>query len=271
MTGQQWLAIMGTIGILAFPTVDARAASQAHSDQKELKGEQHVQGVVEDIKSDQIQVNIGEVQPRFIPLNQAKEKGIQDIKKGDRLDITINDQNLLVDFHLADGSGQGHSDAKHQVVKGQIAQPLVVGHDQAVIRTAEGKEVSFVIRSQARSKMASIPVGTDAVFLVDEGNKIVDVNMESKETVNQAGDTTGKKSPLKGNQRRVIGTIVTPLDNNNQVTIRTEDGKEHPYEVRSLTQDKATKLTKGESIVLLVDDDNKVVDIAGPPSKKEKK
>ena len=270
MRGQQWLAIMGTIGILAFPAVDARAASQAHSDQKDLQGEKHVQGIVEDIKSDQIQVNIGEVQPRFIPLTQAKEKGIPDIKKGDHLDITVNDQNLIVDYHLADGSGQGHSDAKHQVVKGQIAQPLVVGHDQAVIRTAEGKEVSFVIRSQARSKMASIPVGTDAVFLVDETNKIVDVNFEGKEGVNQAGDTKGKKSPLKGNQRQVIGTIVTPLDAN-QITIRTEDGKEQPYEVRSLTQDKATKLAKGESIVLLIDDDNKVVDIAVPPSKKSKK
>jgi len=85
MRGQQWLAIMGTIGILAFPAVDARAASQAHSDQKDLQGEKHVQGIVEDIKSDQIQVNIGEVQPRFIPLTQAKEKGIPDIKKGDHL------------------------------------------------------------------------------------------------------------------------------------------------------------------------------------------
>jgi len=127
-----------------------------------------------------------------------------------------------------------------------------------------------VIRSQARSKMASIPVGTDAVFLVDETNKIVDVNFEGKEGVNQAGDTKGKKSPLKGNQRRVIGTIVTPLDAN-QITIRTEDGKEQPYEVRSLTQDKATKFAKVESIVLLIDDDNKVVDIAVPPSKKSKK
>jgi len=269
MRGQQWLAIMGSIGLLAIPTFDAGAASQAHSNQKDLQGEQHVQGIVEDIKSDQIQVNIGEVQPRFIPLTQAKEKGLPDIKKGDHLDITVNDQNLIVDYHLADGSGQGHSDAKHQVVKGQIAQPLVVGHDQAVIRTAEGKEVSFVIRSRARSKMASIPVGTDAVFLVDEANKIVDVNFGSKEAVNQAGDTKGKKSPLKGNQRRVVGTVVSPLADN-QITIRTDDGKEQPYQVRSLTQDKMTKLSKGESIVLLVDDENKVVDIATPQSKGKK-
>lgn len=254
-------------GAIAGPS--SHSNQQAHSDQQGLQGEKHIQGIVEDIKSDQIQVNIGEVQPRFIPLIQAKEKGLPDIKKGDHLDILVNDQNLIVDYHLAGDSGEGHGDTHHQVVKGQIAQPLVVGHDQAIIRTAEGKELSYLIRSQARSKMASIPVGTDAIFLVDETNKIVDVNFESKEAASRAGDQTSKKSPLKGNQRRVLGTIISPLAEN-QITIRTEDGKEQPYEVRSLPNDKATKLAKGESIVLLVDDENKVVDVAIPPSKEKK-
>lgn len=265
---RQWLGLC-VVSVMALLPMGAMADSPAHSGQKELKGERHVQGVVEDIKSDQIQVNIGEVQPRYIPLTQAKEKGMPDIKKGDHLDIVVSDQNLIVDYHLAGESAQGHREGHHQIVKGQIAQPLVVGHDQAVIRTAEGKELSFVIRSQARSKMASIPVGTDAVFLVDETNKIVDVNFENPEAATQAGEQTTKKSPPKGNQRRVMGTIVSPLAEN-QITIRTEDGKEQPYEVRSLTKDKATKLSKGESIVLLVDDENKVVDVAIPPSKEKK-
>lgn len=265
MTRQRWGGIVSVLSMLAFP-LGTMAASQPHdSDTKALQGERQVMGTVEEIKSDQIRVNTGEVQPRYIPLNQAKEKGLPEINKGDALEITVNDQNLIVDYHLVNQSGQPQSEAEHQIVKGQIAQPLVIGHDQAVIRTEEGKELSFAIRSQVRSKMASIPVGTDAVFLVDETNKIVDVNFSNKEAADRAGDAFDKKSPLKGAQRRVIGTVVEPMSQN-QITIRTQDGKEKPYEVRSLIRDKTGKLSKGEAIVLLVDEDNKVVDVAIPPA-----
>ena len=269
MRRQRWVGIVGAVCMLAFP-VGAMAASQPHDgDTKALQGERKVMGTVEEIKSDQIRVNTGEVQPRYIPLNQAKEKGLPAINKGDAIEITVNDQNLIVDYHLVNESGQTLTHAAHQVVKGQIAQPLVVGHDEATIRTEDGKELSFVIRSQARSKMASIPVGASAVFLVDETNKIVDVNFSNEEAVSRAGDTPEKKSPLKGAQRRVLGTIAQPLDGDH-ITIRMSDGKEQPYEVRSLMRDKMGKLTKGESIVLLIDDDNKVVDMAIPPQKSGK-
>lgn len=267
MTRQPWVGIVSVVSILAFP-LGAMAASQPHDgDTKALQGERQVMGTVEEIKSDQIRVNTGEVQPRYIPLNEAKEKGLPEIKKGDALEITVNDQNLIVDYHLVNDAGQPLEHAKHQVVKGQIAQPLVIGHDEAVIRTEDGKELSYVIRSQARSKMASIPVGTDAIFMIDETNKIVDVNFSNKEAVSRAGETPDKKSPLKGAQRRVLGTVVEPMAEN-QITIRTPDGKEKPYEVRSLMQDKIGKLSKGQAIVLLVDGDNKVVDVAVPPQEK---
>jgi hypothetical protein len=64
----------------------------------------------------------------------------------------------------------------------------------------------------------------------------------------------------------VLGTIAQPLDGDH-ITIRMPDGKEQPYQVRSLMRDKMGKLTKGESIVLLIDDENKVVDMAIPPQK----
>ncbi|HET7058948.1 MAG TPA: hypothetical protein VFI05_09450 [Nitrospiraceae bacterium] len=269
MTRQRWVGIIGAVCMLALP-VGTMAASQPHDgDTKTLQGERQVMGTVEEIKSDQIRVNTGEVQPRHIPLNEAKEKGLPEIKKGDAIKITVNDQNLIVDYHLVNESGQPLQHAKHQVMKGQIAQPLIVGHDEAVIRTEDGKELSFVIRSQARSKMASIPVGTNAVFLVDETNKIVDVNFSNQEAVSRAGETPEKKSPLKGAQRRVLGTITQPLDGDH-ITIRMPDGKEQPYQIRSLMRDKMEKLAKGEAVVLLVDDENKVVDMAIPPQKRHK-
>jgi len=252
------------LALPAFPIASMAASGPHDADTKALQGERRVMGTVEEIKSDQIRVNTGEVQPRYIPLNQAKEKGLPGIKKGDALEITVNDQNLIVDYHLVNDTGQPLQHAKHQIVKGQIAQPLVIGHDQAVIRTDEGKELSFVIRSQARSKMASIPIGTDAIFMVDETNKIVDVNFADKETASRAAETPDKKSPLKGAQHRVIGTVVEAMAGN-KITIRTASGEEKPYEVRSLMRDKLGKLSKGESVVLLVDGDNKVVDVALPP------
>jgi hypothetical protein len=270
MARQKWLGMVSALCMLAVPMVSMAASQPPDGDTKALQGERQVMGTVEEIKSDQIRVNTGEVQPRYIPLNQAKEKGLPEIKKGDAIEITVNDQNLIVDYHVVNADGQPLKHAKHQIVKGQIAQPLVIGHDQAVIRTDDGKELSFVIRSQVRSKMASIPVGTEAVFMVDETNKIVDVNFADKEAVDRAGETPDKKSPLKGAQRRVLGTVVEPMAEN-QIKIRTADGKEHPYEVRSLMREKMGHLSKGEAVVLLIDGENKVVDVAVPPQEKSMK
>jgi hypothetical protein len=75
---------------------------------------------------------------------------------------------------------------------------MAVGHEKAVIETKDGQEKSYEIRPQARSKMASIPVGIEAVFLVDETNKIVDVNFKDEAAAQRAGKVPEKKSPPKG-------------------------------------------------------------------------
>jgi hypothetical protein len=175
---------------------------------------------------------------------------------------------LIVDYHMVGGSGQPLQGVHHHVVKGQISQPMVVGHERATIRTNAGKEETFEIRSQVRSKMAAIPPGIEAVFLLDETNKIADVNFEDKQAVAHAQDPSHTKSPIKGAQRRITGTIIEPL-NKDRIIIRTSDGKEQPYEVRPVIKDRLAKVPKGQGIVLLVDEDNKVADIAVPPDKKQ--
>jgi hypothetical protein len=60
--------------------------------------------------------------------------------------------------------------------------------------------------------------------------------------------------------------IPTPLKDN-IVFIRTEDGNEHSYEVRALIQPRLTTLSKDDAVVLLVDDEQKVTDIAFVPKK----
>ncbi|MGQ0667365.1 MAG: hypothetical protein ACT4O4_10040 [Nitrospiraceae bacterium] len=190
-------------------------------------------------------------------------KELPALKKGDRVEVTLNDQNLLVDVHLVGESSY------HRVVDGQLAQPLVTGHDRAILRTASGNEESHFIRPVARSKVASIPVGADAVFLIDELDKIVDVTFGSQEAVHHAAELWEKKTPLKGNFDRIAGVIFTPLGND-RIAIRSEEGKEQPYEVRPFAQLRLSKLSRGEAVVLLVDEEGKVTDSAIPPRPSER-
>lgn len=129
-------------------------AAQLKKEAKQLlEGNRSVLGKVEAVTSEQIKVNIGEVQPRFLPLKQAQEKGFQDIKEGEDLIIVLNAENLLVDFHPLDGTSSSHT-----IIRGEIAQNLPIGQDSVVIKSQE-KEQAYPIRSQARSKVAAIPVG----------------------------------------------------------------------------------------------------------------
>jgi hypothetical protein len=185
-------------------------------------------------------------------------KELPALKRVDRVEVTLNDQNLLVDVHLVGEASY------HRVVDGQLAQPLVTGHDRAVLRTAAGNEEAHFIRPVARSKVASVPVGVDAVFLIDELDKIVDVTFGSKEAVHRAAELWVKKTPLKGNFNKISGVILTPLDND-WITIQSEEGEKHPYEVRPFAQLKLSKLSKGDAVVLLVDQEGKVTDSAISP------
>ena len=234
------------------------ASGTEHADNHSFPGNRVLLGTVEEVRSEQARIDTGEVSPRFVPMGVRMAKDLPPIKKGDRVEITVNDQNLLVDVHLVGESSY------HRVVEGQLVQALVTGHDRAVLRTSRGQEESHAIRPVARSKMASIPVGVDAVFLIDEMERIVDVTFGNKESVHRAAELWQKKTPLKGNFDRVAGMFVTPLDNN-RITIRTEEGSEQLFEVRRLAQPKLAKLVEGDAVVLFVDDEGKVTDVAIPP------
>jgi len=255
------LAVLTVWWISAASVGDAASGSEQARPQL-LPGDRILIGTVEDVRSEQARIHTGDVTRRFIPMGVRNAKGLAELKKGDRVEFTVNDQNLLVDVHLIGESSY------HRVVQGQLAQWLVTGHDRAVLRTTRGKEASHFIRPVARSKVASIPVGVDAVFLIDELDRIVDVTFGSKEAVHRAAELWQKKTPLKGNFDRITGVIQKPLDNN-RIAIRTEEGKEQPYEVRPLAQRRLAKSSKGDAVVLLVDDEDKVTDIAIPPSSSE--
>jgi hypothetical protein len=93
------------------------------------------------------------------------------------------------------------------------------------------------------------------------------VTFGSTEAVQRAAELWEKKTPLKGNFDRVSGVILAPLQNH-EIAIRTDEGTK-AYEVRPLAQRRLINLSKGDAVVLLVDEDNKVTDVAIPPRPRE--
>jgi len=240
----------------------AQSAAEAEKTETlSLPGNRTLLGTVEEVRSDQARVNTGEGQPRFVPMNVRKDKGLLDLKKGDQVEITVNDQNLLVDVHKAGEASH------HRIIRGQLAGPLETGHETAVIKTENGQEESHQVRPVARSKVASIPVGAEVTFLIDELDKIVDVTMGTTDSVHHAAELGQQKSPLKGNLRQVVGVIAKPLKGNT-IVIRTADGKEVSYEARPLIHERLAKLSSGQSATLLVDDEQKVTDVSYNRSEK---
>jgi hypothetical protein len=256
-----WQLIAVTALLLSAPFVGEAASPAEQVSHQLLPGDRVLIGTVQEVRGAQARIDTGEGQPRYVPMGVREAKGLPDLKRGDRVEITVNDQNLLVDVHLMGEASY------HRVVEGQLIQPLVTGHVSAVFRTAQGKEESHFIRPVARSKMASVPVGVDAVFLIDESDRIVDVTFGSKEAVHRAAELWEKKTPLKGNFDRITGVIDTPLENN-AIAVGTDEGKK-TYEVRPLAQRRLIHLSKGDAVVLLVDEDNKVTDVAIPPGSNE--
>ena len=177
--------------------VSIAAAEVPRTETQRLFGNRVLLGTVEDVRSDQARIHTGEGQPRFIPLNVRKAKGLQDLQKGDLVEVTVNDQNLLVDVHKAGES------THHRVVRGQLAGPVDTGHDKAVIRPTNGKEESHPVRPVARSKVASIPVGAEVIFLIDELDK-----MPPKVTLEQATKFALSLARGEPNRERIAITIL---------------------------------------------------------------
>ena len=133
-----------------------------------LPGEQIILGTVQHIKSDVIQVNIGNPEPLFLSLRAAAKKGITSIQPGDTLKIVVSDQNQFIDFFQADYPGWDRT------LKGHLLQPLIGDHQWAVIQTEKGANETYEVDEKARHTVTSIPVGMPAVFLLNMENILID-------------------------------------------------------------------------------------------------
>jgi hypothetical protein len=133
-----------------------------------LPDDRLVSGTVQDVKSWQIQVNIGELQPVFLSVEAASEKGMPSLQPGDKLTIVVSDQNQFIDFHLANQPGWD------RVLKGRIAQPVVGDQKWAVVHTGQNRPEPYEVAEIARQKVLHLPVGVPALFLLNKANIIID-------------------------------------------------------------------------------------------------
>ena len=221
-----------------------------------LPGNQLVLGRINDIRSHQIEIDIGNLQPLFVPLKPAQQKG-QTFKPGDAIVVTINDHNAVVDYHHPDEASH------HQVLRGRLKTPLTVGLDKAIIQTERGDK-SFIVAERARGKLSAMPVGPELWFMADETGQLVDAQLASKQAVQESAELN--KARIKGahRQMRVVfkGVEAPSAGGEGRLKI-VQEGREQNLPYRP-PLDKLDRLESGQDVVLLMDDHGYVLEIATP-------
>ncbi len=240
------------------PTGGEKAISEAT--ESNLAGNRMVSGRIKEIRGNQIEIDIGNPQPLFVPLRPAHLKG-QTFKAGDPIVVTLNDHNAVVDYHHP--GEQSH----HQVVRGKLSTPLTVGLDKAVIETEQGTK-TFMVADRAKGKLTAIPVGVEALFMADETGQLVDAQLASAHAVQESADNN--KARIKGAHRQVRAvfrgaeqpSVEGPSGGEGRLKI-SEQGHEREVPFRPPLK-KLDRLHAGQDVVLLMDDQGYVLEIATP-------
>lgn len=225
-----------------------------------LPGNRLVLGRVKELRSNQIEIDIGNPQPLFVPLKPAKEKG-QIFNPGDPIIVTLNDHNAVVDYHHPNEASH------HQVLRGRLSTPLTVGLDKAVIETDQGKK-TFMVEDRAKGKLSAMPVGAELLFMADETGHLVDAQLASAQAVQESGENN--KARIKGAHQQLRATYQGaqqpsadgPVGGEGRLKI-IEQGQEREVPYRP-PLGKLDRLQAGQDVVLLMDDEGYVLEIATP-------
>jgi hypothetical protein len=257
-----WLLVQAlpssAIGATDSPQQKPSAGTVEHKDQvisepteSNLPGNRLVTGRIVSIRGNQMEIDIGNVKTLYVPVRPAKVKG-QTFQVGEPIIVTLNDHNALVDYH------HPNERSDHQVIRGKLTTPLTVGLDKAVIATTKGTK-SFMVTDRAKGKLTAIPVGVEAFFLADESGKLVDAQLASAEAVKESGQNN--KARIKGAHEQLRATFKGKAGHD---ALRiAEQGKEREVPFRPPLQ-KLDNLKPGQDVVLLMDDQGYVMEIATP-------
>jgi hypothetical protein len=223
-----------------------------------LPGNRMVTGRVKDIRGGQMEIDIGNPESLYVPLQPAKDKR-QTFMVGDAIVITLNDHNAIVDYH------RSNEPSHHKVIKGRLTTPLTVGLDKAVIETDLGTQ-SFMVAQRAKGKLTAIPVGAEALFMTDETGLLVDAQLTSTAAVRESAHNN--KARIKGAHEQVRA-VFQGMSGNDRIKISTEQGSEREVPFWPPLE-KLDRLQPGQEVVLLMDDQGYVLEVASPdvaPSK----
>lgn len=230
------------------PSIREEATSEATANS--LPGNRRVTGHIKEIRGDQIEIGIGNLQSLSVPLKMATDKG-QTFKAGDEIVVTMNDHNAVVDYHHPDEA------SKHQVIRGKLSTPLTVGLDKAVIETEQGTK-TFLVAERAKGKLTAIPVGAEVLFLADETGRLVDAQLSSTESVHQSAENN--KARIKGAHTQLRALFQGKTADRMLIT---EQGHEREVPFRSPLR-KLDRLQPGQEVVLLMDDAGYVMEVSTP-------
>ena len=229
----------------------SREEATSKATENRLPGDRRVAGRVKDIRGDQMEIAIGNLQTMSVPVKMATDRG-ETFKQGDEIVLTLNDHNAIVDYHHPNEASH------HQVIRGKLSTPLTVGLDKAVIETDQGTK-TFLVAERAKGKLTAIPVGAEVLFLADETGHLVDAQLASADAVHQSA--LNNKAHIKGAHAQ-LRAVYQGKAGEDRMKITTEGQKrEVPFRapLRKLDQ-----LKPGQEVVLLMDDAGYVMEVSTP-------
>lgn len=228
-----------------------REAATSEATENRLPGNRRVSGRIKDIRSDQMEIAIGNLQSMSVPLKMATDKG-QTFKQGDEIVVTLSDHNAIVDYHHPGEASH------HQVIRGKLITPLTVGLDKAVIQTDQGIK-TFLVEERAKGKMTAIPVGAEVLFLADETGRLVDAQLASADAVHQSA--INNKARIKGAHVQ-LAAVYQGQTGDDRMRI-TDQGHKREVPFRAPLR-KLDRLQPGQEVVLLLDEAGYVMEISTP-------
>ncbi|HEU4684902.1 MAG TPA: hypothetical protein VFS39_10415 [Nitrospira sp.] len=242
------------------PAADGTERAISEATKNLLPGDRLVLGRITEFRGGQYEVDIGNPQMLYIPAKPAQMKG-QTFKPGDPIVVTLNDHNAVVDYH------HPNEPSHHHVMRGRLVTPLTVGLDKAVIHTDKGATESLLVAERAKGKLTAMPVGPDIWFLTDETGLLVDAQLAGPAAVRESAENN--KARIKGAHRQVRAVFreakepsVSGPEGVGRLTI-VEQGKERQVPYRPPLE-KLDRLHAGQEVVLLMDDEGYVLEIAAP-------
>ena len=109
------------------------------------------------------------LQNRAISIKKAERMGLDDARAGDKVTVTVDEGNVLLDIHNTGAEPAGHS-----LLTGKLsyADPF---WEVVELSTPDGTK-SFAVDSVAGSKLSVLKEGSPVRLELDEDNMVIDIH-----------------------------------------------------------------------------------------------